>query len=108
MVESGADEFARSFSDNTYYIGGYKYPMKTFVQERLATYILASGGYVGEGFDTCSWPASIPMEDNEYCLNLLACDAYKQVYVRTGQATFMGAYQCLRKRISAEFMQRVL
>lgn len=108
MVEAGEDDFARSFSDNTYYIGGYKYPMKTFVQERLATYILATGGYAIEAFDTFSLPASMPMADNEYCLNLLACDAYKQVYVQTGQPTFAGAYQCLRNRITAEFVQRVL
>ena len=108
MVEAGVDEFAQRFSENTFYIGGYKHPMKTFVQERLSTYLLATGGYVIEAFDTFSLPASLPMEDNDYCLNLLACDAYKQVFVQTGQETFAGAYRCLRSRITAEFVKRVI
>lgn len=109
MAENAGDDFEKGLSDATFYLKNTThYPMKIFIQERLTSFLLATEFENVVAFDTFSLPGSMPMIDEPYCLSLLACDAYKQVFSRVEQRTVEGGYYCLRKRIEAEFVQRVL
>ncbi|TDR33035.1 hypothetical protein [Hydromonas duriensis] len=107
MVETGKDDFSQQLSGATFYRKKGVYPMKTFVQERLATFILATEDFQTVAYDTFSLPASLAMENNPYCLTLLACDAYKQAFLRTGNRTFEGAFALEQQRITPDFLKNV-
>ena len=80
----------------------YRVPMKTFIQERFATVILAQGGYHVVSLDQ--------IQDQELFFRLFkndvrtrnmlqTCDLLKEQYCRTGDKNFLDMYYRVRKDI---------
>ena len=93
---SPEDELGRCLTLGTRHNNQYSYPFKVFIQERLATLILAT-----ESFNVVSYPLyHLPtlIDVFESCRSaLLDCDAHKQAFVRTGHVVFERAYRESRR-----------
>ena len=100
FAENSPDPAAVALRDTTDYKGSDEHvPMKVFIQERLASVILAGGGYR---------TATIDISDRRRPANLLppvvlralqSCDLLKQQFRRTGDRTYFEAYRKLRATI---------
>jgi hypothetical protein len=102
IAEEGEDGYAKSLSNLAEYGGRPQAPMKVFLQERIASLILATQPFKTIAFDSSYGPLCLDIVNhNDYFrLDLLACDAFKQAYTYTGQPIFEIAY--LKKRVELE------
>jgi hypothetical protein len=77
-------------------------PMKTFLQERFATVLLAKGGFKPVALDQSSYaPIFTRLFNDDFRTRRLlqACDVLKQQYNLTRDKDFFQMYQKLRKQI---------
>lgn len=80
----------------------YRAPMKTFIQERFATVILAQGGYRVVSLDQIPEQALFfrLFKNDVRTRNMLkACDSLKEKYCRTKDEEFLNMYYRVRKDI---------
>lgn len=78
-------------------------PMKTFIQERLASYLLATGGYFTVASRrTLTQPVMrriFPQGEADRKL-LLLCDQFKRLYRKTNNKTYLDCFYLIRKQVS--------
>ena len=105
IAEQEQDEYARGLSELVYYGGRPEAPMKVFVQERLATLILATQNFKVAAYDTSYGPLCLDLvQDNEYFrADFLACDAFKIAYTESQQPTFLRAYEKKREELELKY-----
>lgn len=94
IAEGAQDDYAKSLSGLVFYGDNPKTPMKVFLQERMATLLLATQNYKVAAYETSSAPTSLTLVDYNaaYKPHFVICDALKQAYTQTGQAIFETAY----------------
>lgn len=76
-------------------------PMKTFIQERLASLILAQGSFSVAAPDLSqSFPIDPVFKENGKTRRLLqTCDLLKAKYIETNDADYMDMYRKIRATI---------
>lgn len=104
---SPRDELGQALSVGTRHNGGYSHPFKVFIQERLATFILAT-----EPFKVVSYPLyhlqTMIAEFETRRLALLDCDAHKQAFAQTGHVIFEQAYRESRRLVQQSLDESAL
>jgi hypothetical protein len=73
--------------------------MKVFIQERLASMVLALGGHRAASVDTSDRRRPAGLLTPRILRSLQTCDLLKQEFRRTGDRTFLDAYRKLRATI---------
>jgi hypothetical protein len=100
FVEHGnASEFRK---DTTYGSEVYQVPIKTFIQERFASVILAQGGFKVASLDQNQIGPIDPLIFKEYAQTrkmLQTCDILKEKYCRTNDDDYLKMYYKIRKGI---------
>lgn len=102
FFESGQDAQIGFASDTAYGLAVNRYPMKTFVQERMAALILATHDFKTVTVDqSATRPIFTRLfPDNLHTRRLLqTCDLMKHMYRQTKEATYLEMYWRLRKQI---------
>jgi hypothetical protein len=102
FFESGQDTQIGFASDTAYGLTVNRYPMKTFVQERMAALILATHDFKTVTVDqSATRPIFTRLfPDNLHTRRLLqTCDLMKHMYRQTKEATYLEMYWRLRKQI---------
>lgn len=101
FIENNASHAA---SDNTTYGSNLKQaPMKTFIQERLASVLMAQGGFkIVAAIDQSNDAPILKklfVDDPLTRERLRACDQYKQQYTATGNEDYLEQYYKVRAQI---------
>lgn len=98
---------AEELNRTTRHAGVYTYPFKVFIQERLASLLLASEKWHTAFYNTFDLRAN--METFAECRKeLILCDALKQAYVQTGHEIYMTEYYALRNKVTDHHNQRCI
>ncbi|MGL4766674.1 MAG: hypothetical protein ACRCV6_01100 [Formosimonas sp.] len=107
LAEAAADDYARNLSQLVYYGGRPEAGMKVFLQERLATTLLATQPFKVVAYDTSRGPLNLDLVNNNdyFITDLLACDALKIAYTQSQQPSFLRAYEKRRALIELNFQQ---
>lgn len=93
---SPEDELGRCLTLGTRHNDQYSYSFKVFIQERLATLILATESFNVESYPLYHLPTLIDVFESRRSA-LLDCDAHKQAFARTGHVVFEQAYRESRR-----------
>ena len=93
---SPEDELGRCLTLGTRHNDQYSYSFKVFIQERLATLILATESFNVEAYPLYHLPTWIDVVESRRSA-LLDCDAHKQAFARTGHVVFEQAYRESRR-----------
>lgn len=94
IAEELRDDYARDIATPVFYWQHPDTPMKVFLQERIATLLLATQPYKVVAYETSSSPTSLALlnYNAEHKPALIICDALKQAYTQTGHALYEAAY----------------
>lgn len=104
---SPEDELGRHLTLGTRHNDQYSYPFKVFIQERLATLILATESFNVVSCPLYHLPTLIDVFESKRSA-LLDCDAHKQAFVRTGHVIFERAYRESRRAVQEALDQSAL
>lgn len=102
FFEQGQDTNQGFAADTSYGLAINRYPMKTFVQERLATLLLATQDFKTANADRSASGSIFTrlFHDNFHTRRLLqACDLMKRMARQTGEAHYLDMYWRLRQQI---------
>ena len=89
--------------DTAYGMAHNRYPMKTFIQERLASLVLATGDFITVSADRSSEAPIFNRLFSDTLKNrrlLQACDLMKQLYRKTNKSDYLNMYWQLRQEVA--------
>jgi hypothetical protein len=102
FMESEEGQRTAMAEDTSYGIVANRYPMKTFIQERFATLLLATGAYrvvYTDASQTAPLFGRLFGHDPETRRALQACDLMKRKFRQTGDANYLAMYWKIRADI---------
>lgn len=96
LSENQHEDLGRKIAAGTMHNGHMQYPLKVFMQERIASLLLAAEDWQVSTYDVFKMPNLLPIF-LPFKSELIACDSLKIAYAQTGKETFQKEYKKNKK-----------